>query len=69
MTKEVLDDPVLPGGTVTLRSALATATTGQTITFNPALDGGTINLLIVGGAAYQHSGEQRQQQVARPVDG
>ncbi len=36
-----------PAGTVTLRSAIAAAA-GDTITFDPALDGGTIPLTIVG---------------------
>ena len=41
-----LDDP--PEGTVTLRSALASAASGQSIVFAPSLDGGTIELSIVG---------------------
>lgn len=40
------DSDPLPG-TVTLRSALATATSGQAIRFDPSLDGGTIALSIV----------------------
>jgi hypothetical protein len=43
---EDIEDP--PFGTVTLRSALATAYSGQTIRFHPRLDGGTIELTIVG---------------------
>ena len=41
-----LADP--PPGTVTLRAALAAAASGQAVTFDPALDGGTIALSIVG---------------------
>jgi len=37
-----------PAGTVTLRSALAAVSAGGTITFDPALDGGTIRLTLVG---------------------
>ncbi|MHC4931560.1 MAG: hypothetical protein ACYTGV_05145, partial [Planctomycetota bacterium] len=37
-----------PHGTVTLRSALAAAASGQTIQFDPGLDGGAIELSIVG---------------------
>lgn len=36
-----------PAGTVTLRSALASAASGQRITFDPQLDGGTIELTQV----------------------
>jgi hypothetical protein len=43
---EDLADP--PAGTVTLRSALATAASGQTISFDASLNGGTIELSIVG---------------------
>ncbi|MBI5549883.1 MAG: right-handed parallel beta-helix repeat-containing protein [Desulfobacterales bacterium] len=39
-----------PQGTVTLRSALASAQSGQTIAFEEDLDGGTIELSIVGAA-------------------
>jgi hypothetical protein len=39
-----------PQGTVTLRSALATAESGQAITFDASLDGETIELDIVGDA-------------------
>ena len=46
-----LEDPATtPEGTVTLRSALAAAEPGQAITFDPSLDGGTIELSIVGNA-------------------
>lgn len=43
----LLDDASPPSGTVTLRSALASAASGQRITFDPALSGGTINLIYV----------------------
>jgi len=43
---EDLDDP--PEGTVTLRSALASAANGQAIVFDVSLDGGTIELSMVG---------------------
>lgn len=37
-----------PEGTITLRSALASAASGQPIVFDPSLDGATIELSIVG---------------------
>ena len=37
-----------PEGTITLRSGLAAATNGQQITFDSSLDGGTIELSIIG---------------------
>ncbi|MFP4474215.1 MAG: hypothetical protein ACLFOY_01560 [Desulfatibacillaceae bacterium] len=37
-----------PAGTVTLRSALAAAATGEAVTFDPSMDGKTIELTIVG---------------------
>jgi hypothetical protein len=44
-----LQDTASPGpGEVTLRSALALAADGELITFDPGLDGGTIELSIVG---------------------
>ena len=43
-----LDDASPPAGTVTLRSALASAASGQRITFDPGLNGSTINLIFVG---------------------
>ncbi len=43
----LLDSASPPAGTVTLRSALSAAASGQRITFDPALDGGTIALSIV----------------------
>ncbi len=42
------DDASPPAGTVTLRSALESASSGQRITFDQALNGGTIDLLYVG---------------------
>ena len=44
----LLDADTAPAGAVTLRAALEQATTGQPIRFDPALDGGTIELTIVG---------------------
>jgi hypothetical protein len=43
----LLDDASPPSGTVTLRAALASAASGQRITFEQTLDGGTINLIFV----------------------
>ena len=44
-----LDDIAAPpAGTVTLRSAIAAAAAGDSITFDPELDGGTILLTVVG---------------------
>ncbi|WP_405229877.1 hypothetical protein [Lentisalinibacter sediminis] len=43
----LLDDGSPASGTVTLRSALASASSGQPITFDPSLDGGTIDLILV----------------------
>ncbi len=43
----LLDDASPPSGTVTFRSALAAASSGQPITFDPTLNGGTINLIFV----------------------
>lgn len=42
------DDAAPPAGTVTLRSAIASAGPNDAIVFDPALDGGTIPLTIVG---------------------
>lgn len=42
------DTDAPPAGTVTLRSALAAAASGQPIVFDPSLDGGTIELSLVG---------------------
>ena len=47
VVNSLLDDASPPAGTVTLRSALASAASGQRITFDPALSGGTINLIFV----------------------
>ncbi|MDX2410661.1 MAG: hypothetical protein QNK16_01395, partial [Woeseiaceae bacterium] len=44
----LLDDASPPDGTVTLRSALASASSGQRITFDQAFNGSTINLIFVG---------------------
>ena len=43
----LLDDANPPAGTVSLRSALATAKPGQRITFDPRLDGSTLPLTLV----------------------
>ena len=43
-----MDDASPPAGTETLRSALAAASSGQRITFDQTLNGGTIDLLFVG---------------------
>ena len=48
VVNSLLDDASPPAGTVTLRSAFAQAASGQRITFAPALNGGTINLIFVG---------------------
>ena len=48
VVNSLLDDASPPAGTVTLRSALETAASGQRITFDPSLNGGTINLIYVG---------------------
>ena len=42
------DNAAPPSGTVTLRSAIAAAGAGDTITFDDSLDGGTILLSVVG---------------------
>ena len=47
VVNSLLDDPSPPAGTVTLRSALASASSGQRITFDQTLNGSTINLLFV----------------------
>ena len=44
----LLDDDSAPTGVTTLRAALAQAGSGQPIEFAPGLDGGTIELTIVG---------------------
>jgi len=48
VVNSLLDDGSPPAGTVTLRSALASASSNQRITFDQTLNGGTINLLLVG---------------------
>ncbi len=48
VVNSLLDDASPPVGTVTLRSAIATAASGQRITFDPALNDSTINLIAVG---------------------
>jgi len=48
VVNSLLDDASPSAGTVTLRSALAQAASGQSITFDPTLNGGTINLIFVG---------------------
>lgn len=48
IVNSMLDDASPPAGTVTLRSALAQAASGQRITFDQALNGSTINLIFVG---------------------
>jgi hypothetical protein len=52
---EDMEDP--PPGTVTLRSALASALPGRSIVFDPSLDGGTIELSIVGNEHTMLKGE------------
>jgi hypothetical protein len=47
VVNSLFDDSDPPSGTVTLRSALAAAASGQVIRFDPSLDGGTIALSIV----------------------
>ena len=48
VVNSLLDDASPPAGTVTLRSALAAASSGQRITFDQTLNGSTINLIFVG---------------------
>jgi len=48
VVNSLLDDASPPSGTVTLRSALASASSGQRVTFDQTLNGSTINLLVVG---------------------
>ncbi len=48
VVNSLTDDASPPAGTVTLRSALAAASSGQRINFDQALNGGTIDLLFVG---------------------
>jgi len=48
VVNSLLDDASPPVGTVTLRSALASASSGQRITFDDTLNGSTIDLIFVG---------------------
>lgn len=48
VVNSLLDDASPSGETVSLRSAIAAASSGQRITFDPSLNGGTIDLTIVG---------------------
>ncbi len=48
VVNSLLDDASPPAGTVTLRSALAQAASGQRITFDQALNNSRINLIFVG---------------------
>ena len=48
VVNSLLDDGTPPTGTVTLRSAIASAASNQRITFDQSLNGGTINLIFVG---------------------
>jgi hypothetical protein len=57
IVNSLLDAAVPPPGTVTLRSALESAAPGQPITFDPALNGGTISLSIVADAHTSLKGE------------
>jgi len=47
IVNSLLDIAAPPAGTVTLRSALASADSGQTIGFDSRLNGGTIALMII----------------------
>ena len=48
VVNSLVDTATPDAGIVTLRSALASAKSGQRITFDPSLDGGTVALSIVG---------------------
>ena len=48
VVNSLADDASPPDGTVTLRSALASASSGQKIIFDPTLNGSTIDLIFVG---------------------
>lgn len=48
VVNSLLDDASPPSGTVTLRSAVASASSGQSITFDETLNGSLINLIFVG---------------------
>jgi len=47
VVNSLADDAAPPAGTVTIRSALAAAASGETITFSPNLNGRTIELSII----------------------
>ncbi len=47
VVNSLLDESSPASGTVTLRSALASASSGQRITFDPTFNGSTINLIFV----------------------
>ncbi len=47
VVNSLLDDASPPSGSVTLRSALASAESGQRISFDPTLNGSTIDLVFV----------------------
>jgi hypothetical protein len=51
------DVEVPPAGTVTIRSALASAADGESIVFDESLDGGTIELSIIGNEHTELKGE------------
>jgi hypothetical protein len=57
VVNSLVDEASPSGDTVTLRSAIASASSGQRITFDPSLDGGTIDLTIVGEAHTVLTGE------------
>lgn len=57
VVNSLLDSASPPAGTVTLRSALASAASGQRITFEPGLDRGVITLSIVAEEHTQLVGE------------
>ena len=48
VVNSLMDDASPAAGTVTLRSALASAASGQRISFDPTLNGSTIDLIFVG---------------------
>lgn len=50
VVNSLADDAAPPAGTVTIRSALAMAASGEAIVFDESLDGGTIELSIIGNA-------------------
>ena len=50
VVNSLADDAAPPAGTVTIRSALAMAASGESIVFDNSLNGGTIELSIIGNA-------------------